>query len=506
MKVSVIDLGYNSLKLVNYDVQRDKSFSAYSQRSILARLGQGLDETGFLADDAVLRTIGALRMLREMVNLDSIGTVLPVATSAVRDAGNQAQFLKHAYRETGFRFKVLSSKEEALYSFAGSNKSTSVSSGLFFDLGGGSLETVISQNSNVKKLSSVPLGGLRLTDLYASDNGTFTKKNYARMSERIIELLPEKKDLSGLNKPDLVGVGGTIRAMARYHQMITKYPLDKLHNYSLKSNSVGRVHQFLRRLKLKQIGKIPVIGQDRARSIVAGTLVVDLMMRKFGFKRLIVSNHGLRDGVLSAFLQDPASYRNGSVETILPKIKRGRPLRLSRHSEHAVKLLWSYYLLSRRETSIIRQGLAWVLGDLPLYNPETLFYINVNADSVLSHSEQLLVALSIVRARGLRGSDWIFARYKDMLDKNAKDSIKRVSAVIRLLEILERTGSKMGLSIHGHEPATMRIRPGHTGFPEDLFKNALKDFEAAFHQQTRYSLRHHPVQEPGSQAVITEAS
>ncbi len=315
MKVSVIDLGYNSLKLVNYDVQRDKSYSAYSQRSILARLGQGLDETGFLADDSILRTIKVLRLLREMVNLESITTVLPVATSAVRDAGNQTQFLKHAYREAGFRFKVLSSKEEALYSFAGCNTSTSVSSGLFFDLGGGSLEIVISRDSNVKKLFSVPLGGLRLTDLYASNNGTFTKKNYARMTERIIELLPDKKDLSGLKRPELVGVGGTIRATARYHQMITKYPLDKLHNYSLKRNSVGRVHQVLHKLKLKQIGKIPVIGQDRARSIVAGSLVVDLMMKKLGFKRLIVSNHGLRDGVLSAFLEDPGflQSRIGSI-------------------------------------------------------------------------------------------------------------------------------------------------------------------------------------------------
>ncbi len=179
---------------------------------------------------------------------------------------------------------------------------------------------------------------------------------------------------------------------------------------------------------------------------------------------------------------------------------------MSRHSEHAVKLLWSYYLLSKRETSIIRYGLAKILGDLPLYQPETLFYIIMNGDSVLSHADQLLMTLSLVRARGLRGSDWLYARYKDMLDKNAKDTIKRVSAVIRLLEILERTGSKMGLSIHGHEPATMRITPGHSLFPEDLFKNALKDFEAAFHHQPRYSLRHHPVQGPGLQQEITEAS
>jgi len=69
LKVSVIDLGYNSLKLVNYDVKRDKTFAAYGQESILARLGEGLDETGFLGDQPVKRTINSLIPLKDIVDL-----------------------------------------------------------------------------------------------------------------------------------------------------------------------------------------------------------------------------------------------------------------------------------------------------------------------------------------------------------------------------------------------------------------------------------------------------
>ncbi|TMH97214.1 hypothetical protein E6H37_00580, partial [Candidatus Bathyarchaeota archaeon] len=99
MKVSVIDLGYNSLKLVNYEVRRDKSFVAYGQQSVLAKVGEGLDQTGFLRDKPIRRTIKALKQFRAIVDLEHSNHVLPVATSAVREAGNREQFLEQAYQE-----------------------------------------------------------------------------------------------------------------------------------------------------------------------------------------------------------------------------------------------------------------------------------------------------------------------------------------------------------------------------------------------------------------------
>src|SRR5438445_11035923 len=171
MKVSVIDLGYNSLKLVNYEVKRDKSFVAYGQQSVLAKVGEGLDQTGFLGDKPIRRTIKALKQFRAIVDLEHSNHVLPVATSAVREAGNREQFLKQAYQEAGFKFKILTEKEEAVYAFEGAKSATSVQAGLFFDLGGGSLEMVIYSDPTIKKIISVTLGGLRLTDLYAKPDG-----------------------------------------------------------------------------------------------------------------------------------------------------------------------------------------------------------------------------------------------------------------------------------------------------------------------------------------------
>jgi len=486
MKISVIDLGYNSLKLVNYDVRIDNTFSAYSQHSILARLGEGLDETGSLRDDSIIRTVKALKLLQQTVKFESSAQVLPVATSAVREAGNKDQFLALVSGETGFDFKVLSDREEALYSFAGSYTATNVPAGLFFDLGGGTLEMVIAEKSRIRRVFSTPLGGLRLTDLYASGNGRFTRKNYAKMSERILDLLPDRKEVPRLGKLGLVGAGGTVRAIARYHQMIIDYPLDKLHNYTMDKKAVEQIHRTLRKMSPKQIGSIPVIGEDRAKSIVAGSLVIQLMMRKLKIPQLVVSTHGLRDGVLSAFLKDPTAYEKGSVDSILPRLTNDKPVSLSVTSSRIIKAFSSRELLSSQEQFILVRALEEA-QKLPLYDPETLFYIIANSDSVLTHSEQLLLALSLVRIRGLRGADWLYAKYKDMLEEDAKNTIKRISSMITLIEILEKTGSDLQVTLSAHQ-IRLKISPGKQDFPTALFKNTLKDFENAFKLEAQFSL------------------
>ena len=124
MKVSVIDLGFNSVKLVNYDVKKDGTFKAYQQEGAKVRLGEGLHKTGYLGKEPIDRTIDALRMFRDVINFDSIRHVLPVATSAVRESGNRDDFLKTVYSQTGFHFKVLSEQEEGLYSYVGALQAT----------------------------------------------------------------------------------------------------------------------------------------------------------------------------------------------------------------------------------------------------------------------------------------------------------------------------------------------------------------------------------------------
>lgn len=479
MRVSVIDLGYNSLKLVNYEVNKNRSFAAYGQKSTLPRLGEGLDKTGILEEQPIKRTIKALKLFRDIVTIQKVNHILPIATSAVREAGNKALFLKQAIVETAFAFKVLSEREEAVYSYAGARAALDVEAGLFFDLGGGSLEMVHFENSSIKKILSLPLGGLRLTDLYAGENGGFNKKSYTRMRKRILGLLPATEDIPSNKKLELVGVGGTVRAITRFEQIRDDYPINKLHNYTMRRETVDSIHQALQKMKLKEIKKIPSIGQDRARSIIAGSLVVQLLMQKLGFRKLIVSTHGLRDGVLAAFLEDPASYRTGSVDGVIHQANNGLEQPPMTSGRELVESIFAGGSLSNKEHTILLDAVRQ-MASLPLTNPEALFYVVLENDSMLSHPDQLVMALALANAQGMKRTDWLQATYQDLLDDDSEETVERIASVIRLVDILDKTGAKLSLRFQGHRKAKIRLEDAKKHFPEELYRDALKDFKDHF--------------------------
>src|SRR5438445_9777965 len=194
------------------------------------------------------------------------------------------------------------------------------------------------------------------------------------MSDRILELLAYTKVVPQVKKLDVVGAEDMVTAIARYHQIIIDYPLDKLHNYTMDKNAVEQIHRTLRKMSPKQIGNIPVIGEDRAKSIVAGSLVIQLMMRKLKIPQLVVSTHGLRDGVLSAFLKDPTAYEKGSVDSILPRLTSDKPVSLSATSSRIIRAFSSRELLDPQEQFLLVRALEEA-QKLPLYDPGTLFYI-----------------------------------------------------------------------------------------------------------------------------------
>lgn len=95
------------------------------------------NQKGLLKREAIRRTIDGLKLFKSIIDFHTIGHILPVATSAVRDTCNKAEFLREVYLETGFRFKVLSGEEEAFYSYYGARKYLRGTENIvYFDLGG----------------------------------------------------------------------------------------------------------------------------------------------------------------------------------------------------------------------------------------------------------------------------------------------------------------------------------------------------------------------------------
>ena len=481
MKMSVIDLGFNSVKLVNYNVKDDDSFEIYEQEGMKAKLGEGLDEKGKLSKKPILRAIEVLKLFRDVIQLQPIKSVLPIATSAVREARNKEEFLNEVYRETGFRFKVLSEREEALYSYAGAIKSLQLPNTLFFDLGGGSLEIVHAEKFRIKKVISLPLGALRLTQQFAGKNSAFTEKDYKNMRRHIWNLLPSKKEFALDKNTVLVGVGGALRALARYDQKVTKYPFDKIHNYEMDFKSVNTINKKLSDMKSGEISKISVIGSSRAETIVAGSCVIDTLMDKFGFQNLHVSNHGLREGALSIFLENQKTYHSNNItsEQIRQSLSITKERSINQNAEGFLKGLIIFKLIGEREYVLLSYALKLMMEKSSYNNPQSWFYAIADEDMSLNHPDQLILGLSLVHTRHEKTADWLFSRYKSILTPQDKIVVKKISSLLNLLRFLEKTKAK--IEIKKSEPGKIELNviPAR-GVPKTLLQHILRNFENVF--------------------------
>ena len=466
--------------MVIYDVKQGGTYSVYDERSVPARLGQGLNETGFLGDDAIARTIHGLQLFRDVMRFEAVRHVVPIATSAAREAANRSAFVEEIFRQTDFKLRILSGKEEALYSYAGAISSTARSDVLFFDLGGGSLEIVSSKEGRTRKIMSLPLGGLRLTEFYSSRGGAFTAKDLAKMRKRIFQVLPDRRQLGMDRKAVLLGVGGTLRALARFHQELNEYPLNKIHNYEMEKESIKYALTELSEMKPEQIGSIDSIGEDRSRTIVAGTMVVDSIMSKIGFEELVVSTHGLRDGVLQEYIGNALAYESLSING---RNRRGHQSLLWKapvtfeFTEDLLEAIISHGLIDEKDQVILVHALGQLLVKPVDYGAEALFYMIIDEDSTLSHRDEVLAALTVVRARKPRVADWLFSKYKSMLPSKSKNRIKKLSALSEMFEILERTRTRIAIAppkAGGGRKIEIRLLPEGEDFPIVLFKSVTR--------------------------------
>ncbi len=491
-KISVIDLGTNSVKLVNFNVNPDNSYQAYQHEAVTVKLGEGLTETGNLKDAPIRRTIDALKLFRDIITVQSIKHVLPVATSAVREAANRSDFLKQVYYETGFRFRVLSEEEEALYSHAGAIKSLRLPSVLFFDIGGGSLELVSSDRFRIKKIISLPLGTLRLMQKFADDSRTISEKNLVKMKSYIWDLIPTRKDLQLPDDCVLVGVGGTLRSMAKYHQDIVDYPLNKIHNYKMTAKSIHLISSKFALLKPEKITRISSISNGRAETIAAGSCVIDMLMNKLKFDHIVVSAQGLREGTLSLSLEYPKEFAIGKIdqEHIQNSIRYSYESDvIPQHMEDMVRFLISAGMITERERLILAHSLRNLSNSRILQNITNFLSLGMDTDSKLDHHDQLVSVLSTIYSKKKKRLDRIFDRFDSILQQTDKRSIRKIASLILLAEALNKSETKIKSKLIDGR-ISMKIYSMTNSFPSVLFKDICEKISDAFNVEITYSVIH----------------
>lgn len=300
MLLAGIDIGTLTCRLLIGRVADDgRVTEIYADRRIL-RLGEGVDRDRLLRPDAMARVIATLRDWRAIIDRHRPAACAAVATSAVRQARNQEEFLARVRQEVGFDVEVISGEEEARRTLLGirSGLPGGVTSFLGLDIGGGSTEFIVDRLGQAPVVRSIELGVVRLTErLLTGDPPTAGQIQAAR------ELIREntervRKSLGVLEGTALVGTAGTITTLAAMAQKLPAYESHRIHNYRLSLEAIQELERdILSRTKFQRRG---MLGLEAGREdvVAAGTLILHEIMDVLGYGEILVSDFGLREGVL----------------------------------------------------------------------------------------------------------------------------------------------------------------------------------------------------------------
>jgi exopolyphosphatase/guanosine-5'-triphosphate,3'-diphosphate pyrophosphatase len=298
-RVAAIDCGTNSVRLLIADIV-DGGLTDLERRMEIVRLGQGVDQTGVLAPEALWRTFTAMRGYAELIERHGAEKTRVVATSATRDARNRGEFVAGVLDIFGVAPEVVSGDEEARLSFTGATKELverrQIRPYLVVDIGGGSTEFVVG-SSGVQAAKSVDIGCVRMTERHLQGDPPSPDQFAAAVADIDSALRTVRETVPVDQARTLVGLAGSVTTVVAMALDLPGYDSKKIH---LSRVNAERVHSITRRLMHATRAERAAIGAmhpGRVDVIAAGALILDRIMREFGFGAVVASEHDILDGI-----------------------------------------------------------------------------------------------------------------------------------------------------------------------------------------------------------------
>ena len=215
IRLGAIDLGTNSIRLVVAEVEGPDSYRVLDEERVQTRLGQGLYETGRLGKEPRLRSLAALGRMKAIADGFEVDELRAIATAALREADNGADFVERAKTEHGIDIEVIGEEQEAGLALRSVQKHFHLEDQpyVIVDIGGGSMEVILVAGTVIDKIHSLPLGAIRLTESFLHAD-PIADPEWKALRHRIDRILKKRMGKKKLVTPVMIGSGGTFTAFA----------------------------------------------------------------------------------------------------------------------------------------------------------------------------------------------------------------------------------------------------------------------------------------------------
>jgi exopolyphosphatase / guanosine-5'-triphosphate,3'-diphosphate pyrophosphatase len=298
-RLAAVDVGTNSTRLLVADVEGGRVVAEHAREMIITRLGKGVDRTGRFDPAALRRTLDVLAGYGATCRRLGVQGRRVVATSATRDAGNRQELLDGVRALLGVEAEVLSGEAEAATAYRGATHDLPGDGRtLVVDIGGGSTELILGTTRNPEAMVSLDLGCVRLHERHLHTDPPTATEVAALRADAATQLARVTGTLDPASAERVVGVAGTITTVTAIGLGLDVYDPRRIHRSALSAAEIAAVAEKLAAMTVAERAAIPVMAKGREDVIAAGALLLDELVRTFGFQRVIASETDILDGVL----------------------------------------------------------------------------------------------------------------------------------------------------------------------------------------------------------------
>ncbi|NNG15869.1 MAG: Ppx/GppA family phosphatase [Gemmatimonadales bacterium] len=447
-RIAAIDVGSNSIRLTIAEYHPDAGLTIIDEIKDQPRLAEGVAVTGRLDDVAVERAMDGLRRMMEVCRRRGVRQIRAVATAAVREAANGADFIERVQEEFGVPLEIIDGTTEAVLSYRSVAHHFRLLDArtLVADIGGGSLELIGAVDGLVELTRSLPLGAVRLTELYLNE-GKSLRKSIARLRRHLGKQF--RKELPGREwvQPTAIGSGGTYTNLGRMTMARRGQPFtEAVHGVFVSTAEVEHLLEWLSTMTTAQRAQVPGLNPNRADIILAGLAVTAELLEHIDARGVTVSAYGLREGLLLSMAG--ADVVPASVDPLLLVREFAERCHADRrHGEHVRYLalilfdrLAEAIGASAEEATLLEAAaLLHDVGQLVSYREhhKHSYDLIMHAERLnLSASERQIVAM-ISRYHRKRGPSRKHSAFA-ALSSAEQGVVRRMAALLRVADGLDR--------------------------------------------------------------------
>ncbi len=294
-KIAVIDIGSNTLRLVIGCLEDEKIKRLFTDR-IITKLGKDLRFTKNLNFEAQKKSLEVLTRFKLICEEFKVNYLIPIGTSALRDAENSSNFIERVSKFTGLNIRILSGEEEASYTLEGIKLGLPTAENFIaIDIGGGSTECIYSEKGEIIKVS-LNIGVLK----FSINENYILQENLVAYLKKYIKNFVES-NLPKKNFKYLIATGGTAVTVGMINLKINNYIPDLIHGQIISKNKLKLIAQKIYKTNSEERKKIIGIPPDRSDIILPGIVILECLFDYFSCNSLIISDFGLIEGIMKNY-------------------------------------------------------------------------------------------------------------------------------------------------------------------------------------------------------------